>query len=456
MAVCRQRWVPWAVAAVVLSLAAPPAMAEETGASPVLGVANLVDLQKRFATFSDSLPAAAKLGMRKITAYEEHKHFVFVGGDLSTGGGARRVIFLKPATFIVDDLAVGRTPSLQLTGSTAVPKVADGKVSMVCNDKPISWQTYRHSAVSPVVSRVGKTHTVTIGPKVGTRRGRPIVHVIHLGPAAEVKLWDRSNFERIPPDPLGIIVGKRRMTFAPQGWRGAGAGKISITEGNKTVVSLRPLPSGIMPHGPRGVRMIDRWDRVYRKSGPAPWDVGKPATELVKAVEKGTLKPGKAVVLGCGTGTNAIYLASKGFTVTAIDVAPTALTLAEAKAYKARVSVRWVLASVLAPPKLGPFDVMFDRGCYHGVRRVNAKGFVAAAAAMCKPGGKFLIIAGNANEARHYGPPRVKEKEIRDEFAPSFDIESLRETRFDTRTAGGKGPLAWSIMLRRKSLAGAP
>jgi hypothetical protein len=61
-----------------------------------------------------------------------------------------------------------------------------------------------------------------------------------------------------------------------------------------------------------------------------------------------------------------------------------------------------------------------------------------------------LILAGNANEERHYGPPRVKEEEIRGDFSAEFDFEWLRETNFDTRTAGEKGALAWSIMLRRK------
>ena len=75
------------------------------------------------------------------------------------------------------------------------------------------------------------------------------------------------------------------------------------------------------------------------------------------------IKPGRAVVLGCGTGTNAIYLAKRGFEVTAIDIAPTALNLAQDRAEKADVKVRWLLADVLAPPvDLERFDFIFDRG----------------------------------------------------------------------------------------------
>ena len=41
------------------------------------------------------------------------------------------------------------------------------------------------------------------------------------------------------------------------------------------------------------------------------------------------------------------------------------------------MKVRWLLADVLAPPAdLETFDFIFDRGCYHGVRRNNAQGYV--------------------------------------------------------------------------------
>ena len=58
----------------------------------------------------------------------------------------------------------------------------------------------------------------------------------------------------------------------------------------------------------------------------------------------------RVVDMCCGSGTDAIYLAGKGFDVTAIDVAPTAIAQAQVKGSKAGVSVNWVLADILAPP----------------------------------------------------------------------------------------------------------
>ena len=60
-----------------------------------------------------------------------------------------------------------------------------------------------------------------------------------------------------------------------------------------------------------------------------------------------------------------------------------------------------LLGRVLAP--IGqhgkPFDFIFDRGCYHGVRRNNAEGYVATTRQVSRAGTQFLLLAGNANES---------------------------------------------------------
>jgi len=254
--------------------------------------------------------------------------------------------------------------------------------------------------------------------------------------------------------PLDMSVSCGKVSFKltlPAGPEAPGTIAVSEAGDNgKVLLPQRILPSGILPHGPKGVRLLDRWDSVYRGKRRPPWDTGRVAVELKKVVEDGTIKPGRAIVLGCGTGTNSIYLASKGFDVTGIDIAPTALAKAQAKSDKAKVKVRWMLVDVTAVPELKPFDFIFDRGCYHGVRRGNARGFVKSARALSRGGTKFLILAGNANEKRHYGPPRVKEKDIRSDFSKAFDFKWLKEMRFGPDGQKGKGPLMWSILLVRK------
>ena len=73
------------------------------------------------------------------------------------------------------------------------------------------------------------------------------------------------------------------------------------------LLERRPLAAGVLPYTADGIRLLERWDSVYRSGGKPAWDTGRPSSDLKAAVEDGTLKPCRVVELGCGTGTNAIY-----------------------------------------------------------------------------------------------------------------------------------------------------
>jgi SAM-dependent methyltransferase len=228
-------------------------------------------------------------------------------------------------------------------------------------------------------------------------------------------------------------------------------GRIAVESADgKELVPGRPLPAGILPYTAEGIVLLERWDSAYRRDGSPGWDTGRPSSNLRSAISDGLIKPCRAVELGCGTGTNVIYLAQQGFDVTGIDIAPTALNIARDKAGAAGVKADWLLADVTRTPSLKPFDLVFDRGCYHGVRRANAAGYVATLRQLTHRGSRVLILAGNANEERHYGPPRVTEEEIRGDFSEDFRIVELRETKFDTQESGGQGAMAWFVLLERR------
>ncbi|REJ79597.1 MAG: class I SAM-dependent methyltransferase [Planctomycetota bacterium] len=196
---------------------------------------------------------------------------------------------------------------------------------------------------------------------------------------------------------------------------------------------------------------VDRdWDARYR-SGETPWDSALVSRELRIVLDERPIVPGRAIELGCGTGTNAVFLAQQGFQVTAVDCSAPALEQAAEKAQQAGVSVDWIEADVQHfGDHLQPFDFVFDRGCYHCCRRTDLPGILTTLANITHPGSLFLCLAGNANEQTEHGPPRVTEQEIRDELGRLFDVEFIREFRF--QDAGEvEGPLGWSCLLVRKS-----
>src|SRR5262249_60345640 len=73
------------------------------------------------------------------------------------------------------------------------------------------------------------------------------------------------------------------------------------------------------------------WDASYTAGTPAPWDIGRPQPAFVRLADEGRLT-GRLLDAGCGTGENALLAASRGADVTGIDVAPSAIARARAKA----------------------------------------------------------------------------------------------------------------------------
>lgn len=191
------------------------------------------------------------------------------------------------------------------------------------------------------------------------------------------------------------------------------------------------------------------WNQRYRE-GDTPWDSGIPSRELRRVLDEEAVTPCRALELGSGTGTNAVYLAARGFDVTAIDVAAPANELARRRAADANMEVSLVCGDVCAYRPAEPFDFIFDRGCYHAVRRERAAEFLEMLTRVTRPGSRFLVLTGNANEQTETGPPRLSEEEIRAELGPLFDIDWIREFRFED-PGGIDGPLGWSAWMRRST-----
>jgi methyl halide transferase len=192
------------------------------------------------------------------------------------------------------------------------------------------------------------------------------------------------------------------------------------------------------------------WNERYR-DGNLPWDSGQPSTELQRVSKAHSIQPCRALDIGCGTGTNSVWLAQQGFEVTGIDIAPLAVEQANARARAANVSAHFLVADIVHLPDLGgPFAFFFDRGCYHAVRREAPQAYAPAIARQLAPRARGLILAGNAREPHDPGPPVVTEQEIRDELGSDFQILDLQEFRFDEAPGVPVRFLGWSCLVEKR------
>lgn len=191
------------------------------------------------------------------------------------------------------------------------------------------------------------------------------------------------------------------------------------------------------------------WNDRYR-DGNLPWDTGRPSSELQQVLSENGIRPCRVLEIGCGTGTNSVWMAQQGFEVTAIDLAPLAVEQAEERARAAGVTAHFAVADVLHLPELdGPFEFFFDRGCYHAVRREASDQYAPAVARQLAAGARGLILAGNAREPHDPGPPVVTEDEMRNELGRAFQILDLREFRFDEVPGVPQRFLGWSCLVEK-------
>jgi cyclopropane fatty-acyl-phospholipid synthase-like methyltransferase len=152
------------------------------------------------------------------------------------------------------------------------------------------------------------------------------------------------------------------------------------------------------------------WDQRYQ-TGDLPWDSGIRSRELARVLSEQKIAPCRAVELGCGTGTNAVFLAEQKFNVTALDLSSTAIEHAKRRAEVAGVQVEFLVADLVQfELDLSPFDFIFDRGCFHCARKVDLAGYLKTLEKLSRPGTRYLVLTGTPNDKNaHEGPPRWRE-----------------------------------------------
>lgn len=198
------------------------------------------------------------------------------------------------------------------------------------------------------------------------------------------------------------------------------------------------------------------WDERYQGDAESrPWDIGTVEAELKRIVEadlSGT-KISRALDIGCGTGTNAIWLAERGIDVLGTEISPTAIAAANKKIAGKNLSIRFIENDIVRTPPVqaGSMDFAFDRGVFHVMTAPQRGPFVKHVAQSLSDRGWWLCMAGSKDETKpaDRGPPRLSATELLASVEAEFEVQSLRKSFFGL--PDGAEYAAWTLLLRKRS-----
>jgi SAM-dependent methyltransferase len=200
------------------------------------------------------------------------------------------------------------------------------------------------------------------------------------------------------------------------------------------------------------------WENLYKASF-TPWDVKRPDSHLMEIIKTTPMQPCRVLEIGCGTGTNAIWLAGQGFRVTAIDMSESALKIAREK--KGIEQCDLLLYDFLDKPfPENSFDFVFDLGCFHGFANPADRDLFARRVAGCLSDAGYWFSICSCTDGPAVCPTRLSARDITSAVEPCFEIQSITSGYLDDLSSEDKQamgielgliPRAWFCLMKKRS-----
>ena len=190
------------------------------------------------------------------------------------------------------------------------------------------------------------------------------------------------------------------------------------------------------------------WDASYHDD-PAPWDIGRPQPAVVRLAAEGGFA-GAVLDAGCGTGENALHVASLGLSVLGVDVAETALAMARQKAHDRGIEVEFAAVDAFQLECLGrTFETVMDCGLFHTFDGDERPRYVASLASVTGPDGTVHVLCFS-DEGPDTGPHPVSREALSAAFSRTngWNVVAIRPDRVQTRFHDDGAP-AWLATIKR-------
>jgi SAM-dependent methyltransferase len=218
-------------------------------------------------------------------------------------------------------------------------------------------------------------------------------------------------------------------------------------------MSERSGPPADDPFGGRHPTSHERmsglpWDASYHDGAP-PWDIGRPQPAVVRLASEGRFA-GAVLDAGCGTGENALHVASLGLPVLGVDVAATALAIARAKADSRGIKVEFAVADAFQLEHLGrKFETVLDCGLFHSFDGDERQRYAASLAPVTEHDGTLYVLCFS-DDGPDTGPHPVSQEDLRSAFhsGTGWKVALIKPDLLDTRFHDNGAP-AWFATINR-------
>lgn len=148
---------------------------------------------------------------------------------------------------------------------------------------------------------------------------------------------------------------------------------------------------------------MSHWEEKYRTRN-IPWDRGAISPALLGWLEDGELPPGGRILIpGCGHGHEAVELARRGFQVTALDIAPSALAHLADQLAATGVTAERICADALSWQPAQAFDAIYEQTCLCALNPEHWTAYEQQLFNWLRPGGKLFALFMQTD--RDGGPP---------------------------------------------------
>lgn len=169
--------------------------------------------------------------------------------------------------------------------------------------------------------------------------------------------------------------------------------------------------------------LVAEFEAAY--AATPPWDIGRPQPAFAQLAETGRLR-GRVLDVGCGTGEHVLMAADAGCEAVGIDIAPSAIRRAVAKANERGISARFRVLDARDLASLDEqFDAVLDCGLFHVFDDEDRAPFVAGLAGAMRPGGEYFMLCFSEDEPPGWGPRRITQDEIRSAFSSGWRVDGI-------------------------------